>query len=280
MVCINSIGWPSRNILIPLKEKLYLSHCFMPSSMKIIGILTQDFRVYYNLIKGLKKRDLPFASLSFEESIPMNIGVIITTEEEKEKIDFPKIVLVDNDIELTIDIAKRTLKGKEKCKRLIIGIDPGKRPGLAIIGDGEILSTAQVSSPEKVGGIVGRALKSYPADEIIVRIGHGDTTHRNRIINTLSKFKLRIEISDETRTTRISESPDIDAAINIALKQGQEAKGRFLVKPTQGELRDIQRRSRIESKGRVTISKDLARKVAQGKLSLEEAIKRSEKINK
>lgn len=245
--------------------------------MKIIGILTQDFRVYHNLIKGLKKRDLPFASLSFEESIPMNIGVIITTEKEKERIDFPKLVVADNDIELTIDIAKRKLKGKEKCKRLIIGIDPGKRPGLAIIGDGEILSTAQVSSPEKVGGIVGRALKSYPAEEIMVRIGHGDTTHRNRIINALSKFKLRIEISDETRTTRISESPDIDAAINIALKRGQEAKGRFKVKPTQGELRDIQRRSRIESKGRVTISKDLARKVAKGKLSLEEAIKRAEK---
>ena len=245
--------------------------------MKIIGILTSDFRVYYDLIKGLKKRDLPFASLSFDEPIPLNIGVIVTTEEEIDKIDFPKLVAAEKDIDLTIDKARRTLKGKDIFGKLIIGIDPGKRPGMAIIGDGEILDTQQVSSPEKVSGIVSRAMKSYPAHEIIVRIGHGDTTHRNRIINSLSGFGLSIEISDETRTTVISDSPDIDAAINIALKQGLKAKKRYKVKPTPGELRDIQRRSRIESKGRVTISKEEARKVAVGKLTLKEAIKRAEK---
>ncbi|UCE73852.1 MAG: hypothetical protein JSV56_12660 [Methanomassiliicoccales archaeon] len=249
--------------------------------MKILGILTSDFRVYYELIKGLKNRDLPFASLSFDEPIPMNIGAIITTKDEEDRIDFPKLVLVKEDIDLTIEIAQRTLKGKERYIKLIIGIDPGKRPGLAVIGDGEILYTAQVSSPEKVREMVKRAVKTYPADVTIIRIGHGDTTNRNRIINSLAKIGLKIEISDETRTTRISESPDIDAAIDIALKSGVEAKGSFKVEPTQGELRDIQRRSRIASEGRVTISKEEARRVAIGELTLEEAIKKDiEKISK
>jgi hypothetical protein len=245
--------------------------------MKIIGILTQDFRVYYDLIKILKKRDLPFASLSFDEPIPHNIGVIVTTEVEKDEIDFSKLVVAEEDIELSIDIAIRMLKGKDKFNKVILGIDPGKRPGLAVIGDGEVLSTAQVSSPENVRDMVDRAIKSYPANDTIIRIGHGDTTHRNRIINSLSEFKLRIEISDETRTTKISETPDIDAAIDIALKQGEKAKRRYKVKPTEGELRDTQRRSRIASKGRVTISKEEARKVARGELTLEEAIREAEK---
>jgi hypothetical protein len=244
--------------------------------MKIIGILTSDFRVYYELIKTLKKQDLSFASLSFNEPIPLNIGVIITTEDEKKNIDFPNLVVVDKDIELTIDVATRILKGKEKFNRLIIGIDPGKRPGVAVIGDDDILSTAQVSSPEKVRSVVERVIKSYPSEETIVRIGHGDTTHRNRIINSLSKFDLKVEISDETKTTRISESPDIDAAIDIALKSGIVAKKKYKVEPTEGELRDIQRRSRIESKGRVTISKEEAKKVAKGELSLKEAIDKAE----
>jgi hypothetical protein len=249
--------------------------------MKIIGILTSDFRVYYELIKGLKKRDLSFVSLTFNEPIPLNIGVIITTKEEKNKIKFPRLVLTEKDIDLTIDRAMRILRGKEKFKKLIIGIDPGKRPGLAVIGDGEILSTVQVPSPEKVKEMVDRAIASYPAEETVIRIGHGDTTHRNRIINSLSNLMLKIEISDETRTTRISETPDIDAAIEIALKSGIPARGEYKVKPTQGELRDIQRRSRIESKGRVTISKEEARNVAVGKLTLEEAILRAEKgVNK
>lgn len=244
--------------------------------MKIIGILTSDFRIYYELIKTLKKRDLPFASLSFDEPIPVNIGVIITTENEKESIDFPNLVVAEKDIELTIDVATRILKGKEKFNRLIIGIDPGKRPGVAVIGDDEILSTAQVSSPEKVEAVVGRVIRSYPSKETIVRIGHGDTTHRNRIINSLSRFDLKVEISDETRTTRISDSPDIDAAIDIALKSGVVAKKKYKVEPTEGELRDIQRRSRIESKGRMTISKEEAEKVAKGELSLKEAIDKAE----
>jgi hypothetical protein len=244
--------------------------------MKIIGILTSDFRVYYELIKALKKRDLPFASLSFDEPIPMNIGVLITTEDEKESIDFPHPVVAEKDIELTIDVATRILKGKEKFNRLIIGIDPGKRPGVAVIGDDEMLSTAQVSSPEKVEALVGRVIKSYPSEETIVRIGHGDTTHRNRIINSLSRFNLKVEISDETRTTKISDSPDIDAAIDIALKSGVAAKKKYKVEPTEGELRDIQRRSRIESKGRVTISKEEAKRVAKGKLTLKEAIDKAE----
>jgi hypothetical protein len=242
--------------------------------MKIIGILTANFRIYYDLIMALKIRNLPFISLSFEESIPQNVGVIITSEEERHRIDFPNIVEARDDFELTIDIAQRNLKGKESYEKLIIGIDPGKRPGIAIIGDGEILATAQVSSPENVKQRIFRALKSYPANERVIRIGHGDTTHRNRIINSLSSLGVKIEISDETRTTRISETPDIDAAIDIALKSGVEAKGKFKVEPTQGELRDIQRRSRIVSKGRVTISKEEAKKVAKGELPLEKAIKR------
>jgi hypothetical protein len=207
----------------------------------------------------------------------MDIGVIITTEEEKVKIDFSPLVSASGDIDLIIDIAQRILTGKEKYQKMIIGIDPGKRPGIAIIGDGEILATAQVSSPEKVKERVARALKSCPAKDIIVRIGHGDTTHRNRIINSLSSLSLKIEISDETRTTRISESPDIDAAIDIALKRGVEAKGKFKVEPSEGELKDIQRRSRIASKGRITISKSEAARVAKGELTLEDAIKRDAK---
>ena len=195
----------------------------------------------------------------------------------RSSFNFQKLVLADRDIELTIDIAERTLKGKERYNKLIVGIDPGKRPGVAVIGDGEILTTAQVSSPEKVKDVVRRALRSYPSDESIIRIGHGDTTHRNRIINSLSKFGVKIEISDETRTTRYSDTPDINAAIDIALKSGVAAKRKYKIKPTEGELRDIQRRSRIESKGRVTISKEEAKMVAKGKLTLEEAIDRAEK---
>ena len=46
------------------------------------------------------------------------------------------------------------------------------------------------------------------------------------------------------------------------------------LQPTEGEVKELQRRSRIKSQGRVTISSDLARKVALGELTLAEAIEK------
>ncbi len=46
------------------------------------------------------------------------------------------------------------------------------------------------------------------------------------------------------------------------------------VRPTAGELRDIQRKSRMASSGQVTISRILARNVALGRITLDEAVKR------
>lgn len=44
------------------------------------------------------------------------------------------------------------------------------------------------------------------------------------------------------------------------------------VRPSDGEIREIQRRSRIRSSGRITISKELARQVATGEKEMDEAI--------
>ena len=45
--------------------------------------------------------------------------------------------------------------------------------------------------------------------------------------------------------------------------------------PTEGDLKEIQRQSRIMSLGNLTISTELARQVACGELSMEDAIKRA-----
>ena len=46
--------------------------------MKVIGVMTEDFSVYYDLVKVLKERKIPFISLSFEDVIPANVGLILT----------------------------------------------------------------------------------------------------------------------------------------------------------------------------------------------------------
>ncbi|MFQ6061005.1 MAG: hypothetical protein ACE5KV_06915, partial [Thermoplasmata archaeon] len=142
---------------------------------------------------------------------------------------------------------------------------------------GLVLETRQASSPEEVSDMMRELIVSYPADKISLRIGHGDPTKRNRIINSLSSQKYDIEIVNEKGTTPRSDAPDQEAAIGIAFMKGHPAKRKYRISPTAGEIKDIQRRSRAESRGEITISKPLAVLVARGEMTLKEAIRRQRK---
>lgn len=240
--------------------------------MKIIAVMTENFSLYYDLVKKLKQENIPFLSLAFDEKIPPNVGVIITDEPEKNKIKFEPIVAVENDIKRAVEEAQKLLSGKEMFSNLIIGIDPGKRPGIAVLGDGEVISGFQTDSPEGATEIVKQVLDLYQAQEIKIRIGHGAPTYRNRIINAIFPLKIPIEIVNETNTTHNVNWDDIRAAVDIALGSGYLIKSPYQIKPRNGELKNIQRISRLESNGAVTISMELAKRVAVGEISLEEAI--------
>ena len=247
--------------------------------MKIIGVMTENFSIYYDLVKLLKEHATPFISLSFDDNVPANVGLIITSAEEAHKVKFKhKLVISDNDdISLMIEKALTIIEGKDKFKSLIIGIDPGKRPGIALLGDGEVLNVYHIESPEEVVKILKQVQKIYPNQEILIRIGHGAPTQRNRIINALFPFSQPMELVDESNTTQKIGQPDIKAAIDIALSSGFPIKSKYEINPTDGEIRDIQRISRMESKGAITISKPLAKQVASGKITLVQAIKSQQK---
>ncbi len=180
-----------------------------------------------------------------------------------------------DDIDASVAKALQLLKGKTEWRELRIGVDPGREPGIAIVGDGEVIDTRVAASPEAVAFHIHQAVRTFPAKDVRVRVGHGDPTNRNRILNALARDGLRVEIVDEAGTTHRSPQPDVDAAIDIARTPGQRVVPPVEIRPTPGEVREIQRRSRLDSGGVVTISSELADAVARGELSLDEAIARA-----
>lgn len=246
---------------------------------KVLGVLTEDFRLYHDLVAALKARDLPFVSLSFSRRVPESVGAVLTSPAEASKIRFRHVVAVD-DIDASIAKALQLQKGKSEWRELLIGVDPGAEPGVAIIGDGEVLDTRIAASPEAVAFHVRQAVRTFLASEVRVRVGHGDPTNRNRILNALARDRFRVEIVDEAGTTRRSPQPDVDAAIDIARTPGHRVIPPVVIRPTPGEVREIQRRSRLDSGGRVTISSELAGAVARGDMSLEEAIARARRTDR
>src|SRR2546426_1000052 len=149
---------------------------------KVLGILTEDFRLYHDLVAALKARDLPFTSLSFARRIPDAVGAVLTSPAEASRV---------------------------------------------------------------------------------------------RLLKPLARAQLRGEVVDEAGTTHRTAQPDVDAAIDIAKSSGRRVDPPVEIRPTPGEVREIQRRSRLDSGGVVTISSELAGAVARGDLTLEEAIARA-----
>jgi len=176
-------------------------------------------------------------------------------------------------VELGVERALQFAMGLGSMRHLSFGIDPGPRPGLAWLADGVLIGTAQLERIDDVADHIKALTKVLVHDSLLVMIGDGVPTMRNRIINCCLVRKLPIHLVDEWRTSHgISRHHHHSAAIKIAQMKGKEITERMPVSPTEGELREVQRRSRKTSQGRLTISSELAKAVAVGRLTMYEAI--------
>jgi hypothetical protein len=253
--------------------------------MKTLGVFTKDFSLYHDLIKVLKKRNLAYVSLDSLDCVPSKIGVIITSHRELHDMKTSKVIAADayDTVDHAVDLALQMLIGKDVYSKVFIGIDPGDKPGIAVVGDDILLQKINVDTPEEVVIIVKRFFKEYPAIETIIRIGHGSIIPRNRIINSLISLGIPIEIVDETKTTSSQQTKrlerDGEAAAAIALLRGGKVNRQLPLEPTKGEVKNIQERSRKLAEGEFSISEKTALKVLKGELSLKEAVE-LEKIQK
>lgn len=189
------------------------------------------------------------------------------------------LVVVHTDAATTVASAVQALSGKLRFSRVVVGIDPGERPGVAVLGDGVLVATAHAANPEAAADEAERAVRTVPADRYVVRVGHGAPTQRDRILVALAAkgIAARVELVDETNSTpatyRSPAERDTTAAAAIALARGAVVAAVRQPLPSDGEVRDIQRKSRVHSEGELTISRELAHAVAVGELTLDEAVK-------
>lgn len=243
----------------------------------LIALVTEDFAAYLDLSRYLRREEIDFRSLSPGVEIPDEVEAVITTAAERSQIDHPHVVTYSTP-QATVEETIRLMRGLEEVDELVIGVDPGERPGLAVLADGHVLSSRQTSHPERVIDVVAAIASRYTGADVVVRVGHGAQTLRDRIVNGLLDAGFAVELVDESSSSpprrRLAGERDKVAARNIAMSTGEAVETQQRIEVPPGEIRDIQRRSRIESDGEVTISRVLADKVAQGTISLAEAVRR------
>ncbi|MGP8077245.1 MAG: hypothetical protein ACLQD8_03490 [Thermoplasmata archaeon] len=241
-----------------------------------VALVTRDPALYHDLAGFLRERRWPSVSLLPGERIPDRVAVVLTSTDEMELIDHPHVLAVaeGGDHRALGAAIAQALGPADPADELVVGIDPGPRPGYAILSGTTFLGEGILEAPEAAGSLASQVRHRFPGRSLRIRVGSGDPPARNRIINSLVHHYRAVELVNESGTTpRGHRRPrDAEAARSIARTSGVLVHDRLVGTFTPGEIANLQRLSREGSGGRVTISRSSAHRVLAGEISLAEAV--------
>ncbi|MFC7134279.1 MULTISPECIES: hypothetical protein [Salinibaculum] len=236
----------------------------------MIVVATEDFEVYHDIVTELRGRGVEFTTVEPGDDVPERTTVLVTGPDDE--VDVPagvaRVVARPDAPRQAVEEVVTLLRGGEG--RTVVGIDPGERPGIAVLVGDMVVATFQVPA-DRAAEVVGEELAD--ATDPLVRIGDGARLVGSRIIDDIDA---PVELVDESGTTPYLGAGtrgmgDVLAAVNIARIEGERIESRD-IEPTAGELQRIKDRSREESEANRAIDETLARKVAVGDLTIREAL--------
>ncbi|WP_144903090.1 hypothetical protein [Halobellus captivus] len=243
----------------------------------MIVVATDDFELYHDVVDELRDRGVAFTTLEPGDELPDGTRVVIRSPEDGATATSPTegsprvetVVATAEAVRRSVEEAVSILRGGGG--RTVVGVDPGIRPGIAVLAGDTIVAAFQVPLADAVETI-HREIDDAP--DPVVRIGDGARLQGSQLINDLDD--VTVELVDETGTTPYLGTGargmgDVLAAVNIARLSGDAIDSRQ-IDPTAGELQRIKDRSRRESDDGRTIDEGLARRVAAGELTVDEAL--------
>ncbi|MFC7046602.1 hypothetical protein ACFQH6_15380 [Halobacteriaceae archaeon GCM10025711] len=240
----------------------------------MIVVATADFEVYHEVVAELRDRDVRFTTVSPGDDLPGDASVVVTAPGDEVDTDLPTVVARPDQPRQAVEEALALVRGESG--RTVVGIDPGVRPGIAVLSGDLVVAVFHVPVAD-AASVVRRELAD--AVDPVVRIGDGARMEGARIIEALDD--VRVELVDETGTTPSLGTGtrgmgDVIAAVNIARMEGDPIESRT-IEPTAGEIQVIKDRSRERDEQNRSIDEELARRVATGDLTIDEALEEHRK---
>ncbi|WP_435124654.1 hypothetical protein [Halobaculum sp. D14] len=239
----------------------------------MIVVVTEDFGLYHAAVGELRDRGATFTTAEPDEPLPERAEVVISAADEGVTAadDVTHVTTTADDVRAGVDAALGSLRGGDD--RLVVGVDPGERPGIAVCVGDTVVAAFHVPLADAVA-TVREEVAGEP--DALVRVGDGARLQGAQIVNELED--VAVELVDETATTPALGAgasgkgmADVLAAVNIARREGDPVETRD-VDPTPGEIQRVKNESRERSDGELTIDADLARRVALGELTMTEAL--------
>ncbi|WP_336343456.1 hypothetical protein [Halalkalicoccus ordinarius] len=235
----------------------------------MIVVATEDFEVYHGVVNELRERGVVFTTIEPGDDLPEGTSVVVVGSDERAFDGVETVHAEPAAPRQAVETALSILRGGEG--RTVIGVDPGDRPGIVVRSGPVVVAAFQVPLADAT-----EVIREEVRDGVdpLVRIGDGARLQGATIVNALED--VRVELVDETGTTPSLGTGargmgDVLAAVNISQMEGEAIDVRE-IEPTEGELTTIKRRSRERSSENREIDAELARRVATGELTVEEAL--------
>ncbi|MCL4332484.1 MAG: hypothetical protein M1148_03870 [Candidatus Thermoplasmatota archaeon] len=166
--------------------------------MRRVGVFTQDFKFYHDVIETLRSWSIPFVSMEHPYEFSKDVVIVLSSAKDR---DYGSLQERFSDAKHAVRHSFARLLGKSLFSSLVLGIDPGPRPGLAAVGDGVLTEAMECPSIEALAAEVSDMVCQYTYRDVVIRIGNGDKPNRVAILKLLKELGLLILEVDERGTT-------------------------------------------------------------------------------
>ena len=183
-----------------------------------VAVATVQGKAYFLIVNKLKERGIPFLSLVPGETVPTDIKVVITTEQEKHLINHEKVLVYDGETapDAAANEIRKILQGKEAYEKIVIGVDPGEVFGLAVIADGKVNETGNCFSIQEALTKVSSVIKTVDLSStaVTIKIGSG-----------VPMYKELIEAFDQNLPSEVVLQVVSEAGTNRPLNHNKHRRG-------------------------------------------------------
>ncbi len=188
---------------------------------------TTKARAYYALVSRLRRAELPFSSALPDSGI-RDCDIVLTTAEEAGRFGDRAVALEDLDENPGIFKGQVVSRLTGAGDVILVGVDPGKRTGLAVFYGQTKLAFNTFDSVGAVCSRVGAFARGVPSSRLLVRVGNGNRSMATRLVEGLKREvpSSTIEVVDESGTSTGSSKMkgvqrDQVAAAKIAFRKGE-----------------------------------------------------------
>jgi hypothetical protein len=183
-----------------------------------VAVVTVQGKAYFLIVNKLQEQNIPFISLVPGEPVSVKIMLVITTEQEKNLIDYDKILIFKGEdmLDGLVEQVKVLLLGKNAYKQIVFGIDPGVAVGLVALADGKVIEEGNCFSNKEVIDSVLKVLKNVDlaVTRIFLKIGNG-----------VPVFKKLLEDLDDDLPSPVVFEVVSEAGTNKPLKENKRSRG-------------------------------------------------------